>query len=168
MLEVWGLDVGCGENKKEGYLGLDVRRTEGVDVIASAEYLPFANAVFQNIHSRRCLQHLKRDVEALSEIRRVLSDSGRAIVIFNGWWNWVYYFWHYKGRKKPYNLFHFPLRVVIRKKLIRSGFRIFTILRFAVVPNHLKMRLWFLTEELFVIAQSDGVPLCARALSKRV
>lgn len=40
---ILGLDIGCGENKKPGMIGLDLRRTVSVDVIADASMLPFMN-----------------------------------------------------------------------------------------------------------------------------
>lgn len=35
------LDIGCGSNKREGTIGLDIRNTGSVDVIADARMLPF-------------------------------------------------------------------------------------------------------------------------------
>jgi hypothetical protein len=35
------LDVGCGSNKKEDFLGVDLVKTEATDVFADATNLPF-------------------------------------------------------------------------------------------------------------------------------
>jgi len=42
------LDIGCGESKLEGAIGLDVRRRKDVDVIADDRYLQF-NRVFDHV-----------------------------------------------------------------------------------------------------------------------
>ena len=33
------LDVGCGESKLEGAIGVDIRKTKAVDIIADARHL---------------------------------------------------------------------------------------------------------------------------------
>ena len=48
------IDIGCGENKRTGFLGLDFRTDVSVDIIADASMLPFRDEsfdhVFQVIH----------------------------------------------------------------------------------------------------------------------
>jgi len=35
------LDIGCGESKREGAIGVDFRKTSLVDIVADARMLPF-------------------------------------------------------------------------------------------------------------------------------
>lgn len=35
------LDIGCGENKREGWVGMDVRDMEGVDIVHNVEDFPW-------------------------------------------------------------------------------------------------------------------------------
>jgi ubiquinone/menaquinone biosynthesis C-methylase UbiE len=110
------LDVGCGFNKHSDSIGIDLRRTyrfhDGVvrkseaDIIADAVYLPIKTGCIKTVYSCRCIQHVKRDIQALAEIKRVKQPYGEATVILASWRGWLYYQIKYFHRKKPYPLFH--------------------------------------------------------------
>lgn len=71
------LDIGCGEKKKEGAMGLDGRRG-AADVVADARQLPFRNESFDNVYSSHMIEHLSHlEVKnALCEWTRVLKNGG--------------------------------------------------------------------------------------------
>ena len=72
------LDIGCGENKLEGAIGVDIKKTKAVDVIADARYLPFKDEVFDNVYSSHLIEHFShREVKnVLKEWVRVLKKGG--------------------------------------------------------------------------------------------
>lgn len=72
------LDIGSGENKIEGAIGLDVRRIESVDIISDAHKLPFKDEVFDLIYSSHLIEHFShREVkDAVKEWIRVLKKDG--------------------------------------------------------------------------------------------
>lgn len=35
------LDIGCGENKQKGFVGMDIRKLKGVDIVWDFEKIPF-------------------------------------------------------------------------------------------------------------------------------
>jgi predicted SAM-dependent methyltransferase len=78
MKEKIVLDIGCGENKLEGAIGIDIHRTKDVDIIADARYLPFKEEVFDHIYSSHLLEHFShREVkDVLEEWVRVLKKAG--------------------------------------------------------------------------------------------
>ncbi len=86
-----GLDVGCGVRKPTGFIGVDIDRNTDVDVVASALCLPFKDGVFSEVHSRRCIQHIKESGKAIGEVNRVLAVGGCFRVIVAGWRGWL---WH--------------------------------------------------------------------------
>ena len=68
------LDIGCGEKKLKGAIGVDVRKTKDVDIIADARYLPFKDEVFDHVYSSHLIEHFShREVkEVIKEWVRVL------------------------------------------------------------------------------------------------
>ena len=72
------LDIGCGERKKKGCIGLDLRKTSSVDVVADARMLPFRDEAFDYIYSSHLLEHFShREVKnVLVEWVRVLKTGG--------------------------------------------------------------------------------------------
>lgn len=72
-----GLELGCGENKKPGMIGLDIRRKVYVDVIADARMLPFQNESFDCVYSSHLIEHFgHQEVKSiLVEWTRVLKSN---------------------------------------------------------------------------------------------
>jgi ubiquinone/menaquinone biosynthesis C-methylase UbiE len=58
------LDVGCGE-RKIGEIGIDVRLTPYVDLLASTYSLPFKDETFDRVCMFEVLEHLEKPTEAL-------------------------------------------------------------------------------------------------------
>jgi len=73
-----GIDVGCGNNKKAGFLGVDIRRTKVVDVLADARNLPFRDESFDYVYSDQVLEHFSHTEvgNVLLEWVRVLKKGG--------------------------------------------------------------------------------------------
>jgi predicted SAM-dependent methyltransferase len=71
------LDIGCGEDKK-GDIGIDIRKTNVVDVIADARFLPFRDESFNHVYSSHLIEHFShREVkDVLVEWVRVLKKGG--------------------------------------------------------------------------------------------
>lgn len=71
------LDIGCGERKK-GDIGIDLRKTGAVDVIADARMLPFKDESFDYVYSSHLIEHFShREVKkVLLEWVRILKRKG--------------------------------------------------------------------------------------------
>ena len=74
------LDIGCGENKKEGFVGIDIDPHSNADIISSALKLPFSNESVDEIHSSHLVEHFspKEAQKFFDEIYRVLKRGGSA------------------------------------------------------------------------------------------
>ena len=72
------LDIGCGETLKKGDIGLDLRKTSSVDIVADARMLPFKDDSFDYVYSSHLIEHFShREVRnVLLEWVRVLEKSG--------------------------------------------------------------------------------------------
>lgn len=74
------LDLGCGENKQEGFTGMDVRNLPEVDIVHDLEVFPWP------VHDEDCmmvvashiLEHIKPwlAIDVINEIWRVLKVDG--------------------------------------------------------------------------------------------
>lgn len=107
--EVKIVDVGCGEKPYKNlfspfakhYVGVDIEGTD-VDVIASAENLPFNENSFDIALSFQVLEHLENPEKSIREIRRVLKKGGVVFASTHGIWNYHpnpsdYYRWTQDG-----------------------------------------------------------------------
>ncbi len=71
------LDIGCGNNKREGYIGIDIDKDSDADIIVSALDLPFDDNSVDEIYSLHLVEHFNlEEVKVfLSEIYRVLKKG---------------------------------------------------------------------------------------------
>ncbi|WP_281238414.1 class I SAM-dependent methyltransferase [Flavobacterium praedii] len=71
------LNIGCGNDIKEGFVNLDITQLPGVDVVCDIEnsLLPFENETFEYIMCIDVLEHVDYP-KVLKEIHRVLKPEG--------------------------------------------------------------------------------------------
>ena len=76
------LDVGCGEWKPEGFIGMDIRPLPQVDVVHDLHDTPwpFDKQRFRVVRMHHILEHVKpwRIMDVMDEAHRVLSRYGHA------------------------------------------------------------------------------------------
>lgn len=77
-----GLDIGCGPYKASGFIGLDMCRVDGVDVVADLEsrVLPFAANSFDVVYASHVLEHIQNLDKLMQEVSRVLKPGGLFLV----------------------------------------------------------------------------------------
>lgn len=84
-VEWWGLDI--EEDHLHG--ARDFHRQKAVEppklVRADAARLPYADGVFDRVVSADALEHFPEPRRTLRELRRVLDDQGRLVLLFNPW-----------------------------------------------------------------------------------
>lgn len=82
------LDIGGGsahfKNYRPDVVSLDIQSFAGIDVVADAHLMPFADATFGGVVMLDVLHHLQRPVDFLREARRVLKPGGRIAMIEPG------------------------------------------------------------------------------------
>ena len=75
------IDIGCGERKYPGALGVDIAPLPTVDVIADANAgLPFRDSSVDGVHLNHVLEHFDNLVAALDEVWRVCKPGGRVYI----------------------------------------------------------------------------------------
>jgi predicted SAM-dependent methyltransferase len=70
------LDLGCGNNKKEGYKGIDIVKTDQTDYVIDLQQYPWPikSESVEEINCSHYIEHIKHDNVAL-DLKNVLDKS---------------------------------------------------------------------------------------------
>lgn len=82
------LDLGCGANKKSGFIGVDARAFPGVDkVVDLTKPWPWADGSVAEVNTSHFVEHLTAEqrIHFVNELYRVLMPDGKATVIVPHW-----------------------------------------------------------------------------------
>ncbi len=72
------LDIGCGQNKRQGAIGVDRIANTAADVLADIDQgLPFLEATISSVSLVHVIEHVGDVVHAVEEAHRVLRPGGR-------------------------------------------------------------------------------------------
>jgi SAM-dependent methyltransferase len=83
MVHPWSLDIGCGQRKQPGHIGLDHSRASDADIVADlGQGLPFRDGIFEKIWVSHVYEHVPDPLALMDEIWRVSADG--AIVEIRG------------------------------------------------------------------------------------
>jgi ubiquinone/menaquinone biosynthesis C-methylase UbiE len=76
------LDIGCGNRKKDGYIGVDIVKTPSVDIVCDIRQgLPMIeNNSVDEIYCSHILEHIANLEEVMKEFHRILKSSGSLII----------------------------------------------------------------------------------------
>ena len=89
------LDLGCGTQKKEGFVGVDSRKFDGVDVVhdLGVHTWPWANDSVDEVHCSHMVEHLTwfERVFFFNELYRVMKKGAKAQIIIPHWNSNRYY-----------------------------------------------------------------------------
>lgn len=134
------IELGCGNRKKQGRIGVDAVDLPGVDVVADLEkglgFLP-DNSVDQ-IHCRSLLEHIENFENLIAEIVRVLKKDGTAHIFVPHFSNPYYYsdFTH----KRFFGLYSFYYFVEQEHQLKRKVPNFYTDIRIRISSQRLIFR----------------------------
>jgi SAM-dependent methyltransferase len=81
------LDVGCGQKKRPGFIGIDVVAGEGVDIVHDLTALPWPiedNAA-EEIVLDNVIEHLPDTVKTFDELHRIARPGCRVEMIYPYW-----------------------------------------------------------------------------------
>lgn len=86
--ELLRIDLGCGSNKKEGTIGVDMAPGPGVDFVMdlTSQPLPFPDRSVGYVHSSHFLEHVEAVLPLFTEISRVCKDGAELEI-------WTPYAW---------------------------------------------------------------------------
>lgn len=83
-----GLNLGCGQDIKKGYVNLDCIALPGVDVTHNLDVFPypFGNDTFDEVLAFGILEHLKNPERVMQELYRI-TKNGATLTIRVPYWN---------------------------------------------------------------------------------
>jgi SAM-dependent methyltransferase len=72
-----GIDIGCGANKRRGFVGVDIAPSSGVDHVMNFETdrLPFGDNSVDHVFSNHAFEHIHSPQNILREIVRVCKPN---------------------------------------------------------------------------------------------
>lgn len=82
------LDLGCGKNKREGFLGVDAIQFESVDIVHDLRTeWPWENDSVEEAHCSHFIEHLKKEdrVHFYNELYRVMKKDAKCQIIVPHW-----------------------------------------------------------------------------------
>lgn len=86
------LDLGCGCNKKDGFVGVDIRQFPGVDIVHDLRTpWPWPDNSVEEVHCAHFVEHLHHSEEQpervffCNELYRVLVPGGKALIVVPCW-----------------------------------------------------------------------------------
>lgn len=77
------LDIACGQAKKEGFIGVDIARLPGVDIVHDLEQFPwpFDDNSIEEARCSHYVEHTKDLFKFLGEVYRILEPGGKILII---------------------------------------------------------------------------------------
>lgn len=82
------LDLGCGKNKQPGYVGVDIRKFDGVDIVADlTKKWQWRDGSVDEVYSSHFVEHLEADerIHFCNELYRILKKGGKAVIVVPHW-----------------------------------------------------------------------------------
>lgn len=83
------IDIGCGPNKKEGFLGVDQYSFPGVDHVVNVakDRLPFDDGAVEEVHASHFVEHLNavERCHLMNELFRVMKPGAKMSMIVPHW-----------------------------------------------------------------------------------
>jgi SAM-dependent methyltransferase len=85
------LDVGCGDRKTKGAVGIDIVALPGVDIVHDLDVYPWPldDGSFDKVLMLNIIEHLDDTIKAMREVHRILKPGG-VVHIEVVYWNHKY------------------------------------------------------------------------------
>lgn len=78
------LDIGCGGNKQKGFIGIDARKLDGVDIVHNLEKFPYPipDDICSTIMGSHIIEHIKPwfTIPLFDELWRMMKVGGQLIL----------------------------------------------------------------------------------------
>lgn len=77
------LDLGCGGNKREGFIGVDIAKLPSVDIVQDLTKFPwpFKDNSVDEAHCSHYVEHTPNLMAFMNEVYRILKPGGQIMII---------------------------------------------------------------------------------------
>jgi hypothetical protein len=83
------VDVGCGKSKQPGFIGMDIIKFDGVDIVHDVKVTPwpFEDNSIDEVHSSHFVEHLSGEerIPFFNELYRVMKVGAKATIVCPNW-----------------------------------------------------------------------------------
>ena len=82
----WGgdynLDIGCGNTKSDGFIGLDIRDLPGIDLVHDLNEIPWPieNSSADLVIASHVVEHVDCVIKFMSELHRILKKNAKLVI----------------------------------------------------------------------------------------
>lgn len=88
------LDIGCGNRKRAGSIGLDINPATDADVVHDLNEFPypFEDSSFDEVHADNVIEHLDSVLAVMEEIHRISRPGALVRIVvpyFRSRWAWI-------------------------------------------------------------------------------
>lgn len=121
------LDIACGQNRKEGFKGVDIAPGEGVDFVWDLEkypWEPFKDHLVEEVNISHYAEHVKDLMKFMDEVWRICQHDAKVTIVgpyytsIRAWgdpthvrtlneWTFLYF---NKGWREANKLDHYPIK----------------------------------------------------------
>ena len=76
------IDIGCGNSKKNDFIGIDILKLEGVDIVHDLNVFPypFRDNEIDEVWMDQCLEHLDNPIRVVEEINRICKNGAKVTI----------------------------------------------------------------------------------------
>lgn len=76
------LDIGCGGSKREGFIGVDILKLDGVDIVHNLTSFPypFEDNSVDEIWMDQVLEHLQNPMRVIEELHRICKHDAKITI----------------------------------------------------------------------------------------
>lgn len=80
------IDLGCGTRKQKGYVGIDSKKLEGVDIVCGiGKGLPFEDNTIDRIYANFLFEHIENFIPFMQELYRICRNGAIIKASFPYW-----------------------------------------------------------------------------------
>ena len=80
------IDLGCGSRKQKGYIGVDSKQIDGVDIVCDVEEgLPFEDNTIDRIYANFLFEHIRNFIPFMKELYRICRNGAIIKASFPYW-----------------------------------------------------------------------------------
>lgn len=77
------LDIACGQNKRPGFVGIDIAPGEGVDIVHDLEVYPWPieDNTVEEVHVSHYAEHVHDLMAFMNEVYRICQDGAKVSIV---------------------------------------------------------------------------------------
>ncbi|MDP1728704.1 MAG: methyltransferase domain-containing protein [archaeon] len=103
------LNLGCGQDYKRGYINIDSNKNIEAEIHCDlSKKIPFKNNSVDEVYCKNMFEHIPEPLKFLLEIKRILKNGGKAIIITSNGSYILYHFPRKRAYHDTYNLSSLP------------------------------------------------------------